>query len=182
MDQCVTMASTDFIEGFKAIGDFLHRPPRMNVSMTCKEGQLVIVTEGMEIGIPVLGQFAGTAWISGVNLMGLAQLAKKRPPSTDVRIVVDESTIHVGSTLVPFHFETTRPPMILVPKDAPLLYWLRLPLKYTREEIAAAGLAGLVAKAIRTRDGMIEKAAKHLVPLEISKSALGAFVEAQLKS
>jgi hypothetical protein len=178
----LTITAADFIEGFAAIGDFLRRPPRMEASMTCKDNELVILVEGMEIGIPVFGHFEGMAWMSGVNIFGLAQIAKKRPPAADVMIDVSGGTIRVDSTTVPLRFESTqRPQMILVPKDAPLLFWLRLPNKFTQEEIAGAGLAVLVAKAIRTRDGMVEKSAKHLAPLGIKRDALQAFVEDQLK-
>ncbi len=179
----LTMTSADFIEGFGAIGDFLRRPPRMDASMTCSDGQLVIVTEGMEIGIPVSGHFEGTAWILGAHLHGLTQIAKKLPPQAGARIFIAEGKFHVDRAIVPLRLEAASPPpVILVPKDAPLSFWLGLPHQYTQEEIAGAGLAAKVEEATRARDALIEKAAKLLAPLRVNKSALGAFVDEGLKS
>lgn len=179
----LSMTPADFTEGFSAIGDFLRRPPRMDASLTCKGGELLIQTEGMEIGVPASGCFEGTFWISGAHLYGVTQIAKRRPHPAEARIFIEDDKLHVDGTIVPLRLETAQhPPMILVPKDAPLCFWLKLRNQYTQEEIKGAGLAGMVSEALQTRDAMIDKAAKHLAPLGISKSGVVAFVEEQLKS
>ena len=52
-----------------------------------------------------------------------------------------------------------------LPMNPPLLDLLRLPFKFTREEIERSGLTHLVQQAEDERDALIAKAVKILQPL-----------------
>lgn len=184
----LTIACKDFVECFSAVADFLDAPPRFDSSLTCQDGDLVLRTEGMEIGIPVQGYQDGVQWISGKNIFGLAQLAKHKPPSPETSVVICDGLFRVGRLTFTIRVEESQPlNPIFVPQDAPVEFWLDLERTHTFSEIATAGLAGMIEeahsiiadkarRAHAQKITAVKEAAELLAPYAVTFSNLWNFI------
>lgn len=179
----LTIEIKNFIEAFKAVADFLERPPYVETSLTCSKGKLLVRTEGMEIEIPVQGHYEGVIWLSGEATFGLAQVARHRPPPPDTQVTICDGIMRVGRMTLPVRFEDAQElTTILVPKDAPLLFWLGMQHQYSPAEIALAKLDDALELACEKMDAMIEEGAALLAPLGVKRDNLKRFVEEGIKA
>lgn len=111
-------------------------------------------------------------------------MAKLAPPPSDAQVEIVESVLRIGRFTSPVRSDNVGEGacLIIVPKDAPLSFWLRLLNQYTPDEIANAGLSDGVKEAMKSKNALIEKAAKLLAPLGVGKAALGEAIEQHLKT
>lgn len=179
----LTIAQKDFVEAFGAIFDFLDRRPRVDTSMTCSAGKLLVRTEGMEIEIPVQGHYEGVIWLTGESTYGLAQVARHRPPQPDTQVTICDGIMRVGRMTLPVRYEDSATPnSIFVPKDAPLLFWLSLGYQFSANEIAAAQIDDMLAAAFNEKGALIEQGASLLAPLGVTTTDLEKFVEVCIRA
>lgn len=158
--------------GRQSRGDLIIGFGQKEVRLTCG---------ATSVSVPALGNAAGSVAFPRGALHPLKVDARSFA-KTSIRLWLDGGRLHIGNLAMACTWQPDTAPAPPLALNASLLDVLRLPYGMSQEELAAAGLACLLAQAEERLNALVGNATHDLAPLGIPREEIRQFVVGWIKS
>jgi hypothetical protein len=133
---------------------------------------------GAKTGVPAEGTWQG---VLEVDVEFLKNLQRYPLREETLEIVADEDHLHIGSLSIGCHWVDAPEEILDLSTKTSFMDLLSISLCQTDEIIEKNGLTKTIGEAIERRDKILDRAAKTLKPLEITKRQLVDILEERIR-
>lgn len=142
-------------------------------------GELLVDLGGLTAIANAEGTWPGEARTSALFVL---KLKKALPKGDFLTLRYDQDRLYIEGISVPCIWQDLGAAKANLALGVSLTELLRARSRYTDAEIKGSGLTDAVRKAVGIRDGLIEKAAKILTPLELEPEEIYRLITKHLRT
>ena len=178
MKAALKASRKEFIEALKMLRKPARKKGAGEAVLSFESGMLAVQVSGVVARVDARGDWPGEVRISGKMV---ANLWKSVSPGDPVELAVAGDQLQIGPLSISCVWQEKADSRVFLPLDATLPAILIAALQYSQEQITKSGLSKVVADAEEKRDELVDRAARILGPLGISREELGRFVNEQVR-